>query len=163
MTIRPLRRAVALRARVDALSAPGRRGPVRLAVVGAGAGGVEVALALHRRIRDAGPRPEVTLIETAPDVLPDYEATARRRAVDILARRGIAIALGSAVHRVEDGAGRSRAARASRRISSSGLSAPPVRGCWRAPGSRSTTAAFFSSTQRSGPSAAPPSGAPGTA
>ena len=104
MTIRTLRRAVALRARVDALSAPVRRGPVRLAVVGAGAGGVEVALALHRRIRDAGPRPEVTLIEAAPDVLPDYEAAVRRRATDILARRGIAVALGSAVHRVEDGA-----------------------------------------------------------
>jgi selenide,water dikinase len=77
---------------------------VRLTIVGAGAGGVEVALALHRRIRDAGPRPEVTLVEAATDVLPGYETTARRRAAGILARRGVAVVLGSAVDRVEAGA-----------------------------------------------------------
>ena len=65
VTVRPMRQALALRNRVDALAAPGRRGPVRVTVVGAGAGGVEVALAVHRRIRDAGPRPEVTLVEAA--------------------------------------------------------------------------------------------------
>jgi pyridine nucleotide-disulfide oxidoreductase family protein len=101
MTIRPLRQAIEVRERVDALSASGRRGPVRLTVVGAGAGGVEVALALHRRVRDAGPRPEVTLVEAATDVLPDYEVPARRRAAGILTRRGIAVVLGSAVDRVE--------------------------------------------------------------
>jgi selenide, water dikinase len=76
---------------------------MRLTVVGAGAGGVEVALALHRRVRDAGPRPEVTLVEAAPDVLPGYEVPVRRRAVGILARRGIAVVLASAVDRVEAG------------------------------------------------------------
>ena len=104
MTIRPMRQAIEVRARVDARAATGHRGPVRLTIVGAGAGGVEVALALHRRIRDAGPRPEVTLVEAAPDVLPDYEATARRRAAGILTRRGVAVVLGSAVDRVEAGA-----------------------------------------------------------
>jgi pyridine nucleotide-disulfide oxidoreductase family protein len=101
LAVRPLRHAVALRARVDALATPARRGPVRVAVVGSGAGGVEVALAVHRRIRDAGIRPEVSLIEAASSVLPEYAAPVRRRAAAILASRGIAALLGSAVSRVE--------------------------------------------------------------
>ena len=104
VTVRPMRQAVALREQIDVLAAPTRRGPVRVTVVGAGAGGVEVALAVHRRIRDAGPRPEVALVEAASEVLPDYAAPVRRRGAAILARRGIAAALGSAVRRVEKGA-----------------------------------------------------------
>ena len=57
VTVRPMRQALALRNRVDALAVPGRRGPVRVTVVGGGAGGVEVALAVHRRIREAGSAP----------------------------------------------------------------------------------------------------------
>jgi selenide,water dikinase len=101
VTIRPMRQAVALRSRIDTLAVPMRRGPVRVTVVGAGAGGVEVALAVHRRIRKAGTRPEVTLVEASSDVLPDYAAPVRRRAAAILARRGVAVALASAVSRVE--------------------------------------------------------------
>jgi selenide,water dikinase len=108
VTVRPMRRAVELRGRVDALATAAGRGPVRAAVVGAGAGGVEVALAIHRRIRQAGMRPEVTLIETEPDVLPGYEAPVRRRAAAILVRRGVAVMLGTAVSGVEAGAVRLR-------------------------------------------------------
>jgi selenide,water dikinase len=104
VTVRPMRQAVALRARIDALATPARRGPVRVTIVGGGAGGVEVALAAHRRIREAGSRPEVTLVEAAADVLPDYAAPVRRRAADILARRGVAVTLGSVVSRVEGNA-----------------------------------------------------------
>jgi selenide,water dikinase len=104
LTVRPMREAVALRTRIDGLASPARRGPVRVTVVGAGAGGVEVALAIHRRIREAGLRPEVSLVEAGPEVLPDYAAPVRRRAGDILARRGIAVAVGSEVSRVEAGA-----------------------------------------------------------
>ena len=101
VTIRPMREAVALRARIDALTAPTRRGPARVAVVGGGAGGIEVALAAHRRIRAAGTRPEVWLVEAAPDVLPGYAAPVQRRATGILARRGVAVTTGSAVSVVE--------------------------------------------------------------
>jgi pyridine nucleotide-disulfide oxidoreductase family protein len=104
LTVRPMARAVGLRDRVDALTTPTRRAPVRVTIVGGGAGGVEVALALHRRIRTAAARPEVFLVEAASDVLPDYAAPVRRRAAGILARRGVAVALGSAVTRVEEGA-----------------------------------------------------------
>ena len=103
MTVRPMRQAVSLRARVDALATPARRGPVRVTVAGAGAGGIEVALAVHRRIRETGVRPEVSLVEAASDVLPDYAPSVRRRAAGILTRRGIAVALGSPVSRVEAG------------------------------------------------------------
>jgi selenide,water dikinase len=97
VTVRPMRRAVALRARVDALAISSRREPVRLVVVGAGAGGVEIALALYRRIRAAGGRPDVTLAEAALDVLPGYAAAVRRRATRILTGRGVTLAMGAAV------------------------------------------------------------------
>jgi selenide,water dikinase len=102
LTIRPMRRAVELRARVDALVDPARREPVRLVVVGAGAGGVEVTLAVHRRIGAGGARPEVTLVEAAQEVLPGYAPPVRRRAARILARRGVTVTTGHEVRRVED-------------------------------------------------------------
>jgi selenide,water dikinase len=101
VTIRPMRQAVSLRARVDALAGSAARDPVRVLVAGAGAGGVEVALAVHRRIGAAGARPEVALVEAAPYVLPDYAALMRRRAAHILARRGVAVTTGRAVNRVD--------------------------------------------------------------
>jgi selenide,water dikinase len=100
LTIRPMRRAVELRARVDALARAAGPDPVRIVVVGAGAGGVEVALAVHRRIRAVGGRPAVTLVEAAPEVLPGYEGPVRRRAARILARRGVTVTTGTGVSRV---------------------------------------------------------------
>ena len=104
LTIRPMRRAVELRDRVDSLVSAAGRGRVDVVVVGAGAGGVEVALAVHRRVRVAGGRPALTLVEAAPDVLPGYAAPVRRRAARILARRGVTVTTGVTVDRVaEDG------------------------------------------------------------
>ncbi len=99
VTVRPMDRAVALRARVDAAAAAG--GSVRVAVVGAGAGGFEVALALHRRIARAGARPRITLVEAGDSVLAEYAAPVRRRAAAILGGRGIAVVTGRAVVRVD--------------------------------------------------------------
>jgi selenide,water dikinase len=101
VTIRPMRQAVSLRARIDALGGAARGNPLRVVVAGAGAGGVEVALAVHRRIHAVGARPEVALVEAAPQVLPDYAAPVRQRAARILARRGIAVTTGRAVDRVD--------------------------------------------------------------
>jgi selenide,water dikinase len=102
--VRPIRRAVELRARADALAARGGADEVRVAVVGAGAGGVEVALALDRRLRLRGARPAVTLVEAAPTVLPGYARAVRRRAATILARRGVAVRTGAPVEAVEPAA-----------------------------------------------------------
>lgn len=97
---RPMRRVVELRARVDEGAAGG--GTVSVAVVGAGAAGVEIALALERRVRDRGATPRVTLLDASADrVLPGYEPRVRRRAASILARRGIAYRAGARVAAVE--------------------------------------------------------------
>jgi selenide,water dikinase len=76
--------------------APSRR--LRLAIVGGGAGGCELALALARRL--GGPI-AVRLIESAPTVLPTYAAAAQRRMREALAERGVELHLGQRVARVD--------------------------------------------------------------
>ncbi|MBC4018357.1 selenide, water dikinase SelD [Siccirubricoccus deserti] len=73
--------------------------PLRLLVVGAGAAGVEVALALHRRL---GPRAAIGLLATGGEVLPSNSPAARRLAHRALIRAGIALHGGEAA-RVEPG------------------------------------------------------------
>jgi selenide,water dikinase len=55
----------------------------RLTLIGAGVGGVELALASAHRLRAAGRRPRITLIEQGAEVLPNIGARAR---VTLLAR-----------------------------------------------------------------------------
>ncbi len=64
--------------RVDEVLAAARgRASFRVVVVGAGAGGVEVAFALTARLRrEPGRRVEVLLLEAGPRVLPGYAAAA---------------------------------------------------------------------------------------
>ena len=83
-----------------------RRGPVRIAVVGGGAGGVELALsAQHRLSRGAGGTGAVamTVLDAADDLLPAHNRATRARFARILAARGIEAILGRAVTRVEPG------------------------------------------------------------
>jgi len=107
-TLRPMRRAVELRARVDEMADRAQKTPVRLVVVGAGAAGFEVALALHRRLtRRSGPAAmaaEVVLAEAGDEPLPEYSRRLRRRAKRILDDRGIRLVTDSTVASV-DGAG----------------------------------------------------------
>jgi selenide,water dikinase len=98
-----LRRFEALLARVI-----GRRGQSRIALVGAGAGGVELLLSLeHRLTREvaaAGHDParlSFVLISAAPLILPEFPPAFRRRIHDILAARHISVIAGAAVTRVE--------------------------------------------------------------
>ena len=92
--------------RVDgALAALRGRPAVRAVVVGAGAGGVEVAFALAARLRRAGARRvDVLLVESGPRVLPGYAAGAARRVEAAAAARGVTIRVGADVERVEAGA-----------------------------------------------------------
>lgn len=96
-TVRPMSRAVALRERLDEhiRSAP-RTAAVRLCVVGGGAAGVEVAMALHRRIELAGRTAAVSVFER-DRLLPGYSARARRRMAAILRARGVAVREGCTV------------------------------------------------------------------
>jgi selenide,water dikinase len=100
-----LRRFDALKARVLA-----RKGRARLALVGAGAGGVELLLSVERRLRhevahaglDAGGLSFV-LVSDVGDILPSFPAAFRARFQAVLAERGIAVVAGAAVGRIEPG------------------------------------------------------------
>ncbi|MGH7037532.1 MAG: selenide, water dikinase SelD [Stellaceae bacterium] len=91
------RRWEALLARARGLKA------LRLAVVGGGAGGVELALAAEHRLRPLiGAGLSMTLV-TRGELLPSHDRSVARRLARILAVRGIALAARSAVARVEPG------------------------------------------------------------
>lgn len=102
-TLRPMDRAVALRNRVDELAgAASSSESLGIAVVGAGAGGFEVALALDRRARSRGAAPDVTLIDREDEILGEgYAPTVRVRALGILRERGIELLTGEAATAVE--------------------------------------------------------------
>jgi selenide,water dikinase len=91
--------------RVDEVLAVARaRETTRLVVVGAGAGGVEVAFALAARLRhDRGGRVQVLLLESGPRVLPGYAASAAARVQAAAGARGIVIRTGARVTRAEPG------------------------------------------------------------
>jgi selenide, water dikinase len=86
----------------------GQKGRARIALVGAGAGGVELLLSLERRLRrevaQAGHDPgglTFTLVSGSDEILPDFPKAFRRRFERIFAERGIAVVTGARVTRVE--------------------------------------------------------------
>lgn len=84
--------------RFDELAMRMAFGTSHVAVVGAGAAGVELAIAVQRRL---GPLATLTLVSGTPDILPEFPAGVRRRVLPILARQGIAVVAGSPVVVVE--------------------------------------------------------------
>ncbi len=84
------------------------QGVLRVAVVGAGAGGVELLLAMQYRLqrefvalgRDAS-QLHFSLLGAEPDILPTHNAGVRQRFMRVLAERGVALHLGSKVTQVE--------------------------------------------------------------
>jgi selenide,water dikinase len=92
-----------LQARIAAFS--GR--PFLVAVVGGGAGAVELALAMRHRLGAAppggvgAPRAYILLVTGTPDILPGYPPKARRIFRRVLAARGIAVHVGRRVAKVE--------------------------------------------------------------
>jgi selenide, water dikinase len=100
-----LRRFEALQARVLA-----RKGHTAVALVGAGAGGVELLLAVEHRLRQAVARAgfdagglSFVLVSGVADILPGFPAAFRARFHAVLAARGIAVITGAPVTRVEAG------------------------------------------------------------
>lgn len=86
------------------------RGKMRLAVVGAGAGGVEMALAIQYRLRNErralGFDPHeisVELFSAVASILPTHSASVRRRFERVLRERGIGVHTNSEVVAVTDG------------------------------------------------------------
>ena len=85
-------------------------GVFRIAVVGAGAGGVELLLALQYRLRGElqtlGRDPDLLqfhLISAGDTVLPTHNAGVRARFIRVLAERGVQVHLGAKVVRVQGG------------------------------------------------------------
>ena len=101
LAVRPIGQAVELRRRATELAARAAGGAVALTVVGGGAAGVEVALALDRLVREMAARPAVTIVERAPWILPEFPRGLRRSASNLLDRRGIAVRCGQAVAALE--------------------------------------------------------------
>ena len=75
--------------------------PRPIAIVGGGAGGVELALAMHHRIEREGAAPDISIVTDTPEVLPSHPPAARRVLVRILGERGIAVHASSRVVGVE--------------------------------------------------------------
>jgi selenide,water dikinase len=95
--IKPLERVHALRERLLALA----DGPDGVAVVGGGAAGVEVALAVAAVLEKGGRAHRITILESGEDILSGYRERFRERARAILRNRKIAVRTGlrvSAVH-----------------------------------------------------------------
>lgn len=86
---------------VERLIARSRTGEVRsIAVIGAGAAGFEIVLAIDHRLRDVAaskPRPALALLTDTPTVLPTFPQRARRLAEQELARREVTVLAGAGV------------------------------------------------------------------
>jgi selenide,water dikinase len=85
-------------------------GKMRIAVVGAGAGGVEILLAIQHRLRQlraeagrGGDDIEYHLFSESPDILPTHNARVRRTFEAVLRQRGVAVHAGAAVAAVSPG------------------------------------------------------------
>ncbi|TVQ19319.1 MAG: selenide, water dikinase SelD [Leptolyngbya sp. DLM2.Bin15] len=83
--------------------------PLSLAIVGGGAGGVELALSIHthlsRLYREAGqvPQVQVHLVHRGPEILEGRDRWVRQQMLQILKQRGIQVHLGVTVNQVLPG------------------------------------------------------------
>ncbi len=82
----------------------GWQGPLAVAVVGGGAGGVELALAIDHRLRTAAPGAEASVtLATRDHILASQNASARARMRAIFAARGVRLIEKAATRRAEPG------------------------------------------------------------
>ena len=85
-------------------AAPTAPRPLQVVVVGAGAAGVEVVLAMQHRIAGDGGRAIFTLIGDGPTILGVHPRSVQQRFMNILQHQGISVRLDTAVERVAPGA-----------------------------------------------------------
>ncbi len=85
-------------------AAPTALRPLQVVVVGAGAAGVEVVLAMQHRIAGDGGRAIFTLIGDGPTILGVHPRGVQQRFMAILQHQGISVRLDTAVERVAPGA-----------------------------------------------------------
>ncbi len=88
------------RDRLSALTAMGH--PERLAVIGGGAAGCELALALSRQWLDAtGKQPSITIFARSARLVPEHPPRAARRLYECLKKAGCAVRCGHPVSHIE--------------------------------------------------------------
>lgn len=75
----------------------------RVVVIGGGVGGVELALASAHRLRAAGAKPVVTLVDQGPVLLPLMAGKTRRGLARALAAQGVAVLTGTQPIRADAG------------------------------------------------------------
>ena len=101
LATRPIRRLIdELEARLDALSSRDASARPRIALVGGGAAGIELAFALESRLRAAGRPADLSVLTDEADILPGAPALARRVRREA-ATRDIALRTGARVAAVE--------------------------------------------------------------
>ena len=87
-----------------ALRAASLESPQRVTVVGGGAGGVELAFAMHQGLESAAiPGWRVSIVTDTPTILPGFPAAARRVFERLAAARGLALNCGDRVTEVLPG------------------------------------------------------------
>jgi selenide, water dikinase len=69
----------------------------RVVILGAGLGGVELAMATVHRLKTRGSRPEVTLVDRADSLLPGLGTAARRTVMARLSEEGVTLRTGTDV------------------------------------------------------------------
>ena len=99
--IKPLHRVARLKERLDALVDGDRTRPARIVVIGAGAGGVEVAFAAAATLDRSGRAREITIVDRGNRILNGYGEPFARLAKRALGARGIGLRLGVEVTAVD--------------------------------------------------------------
>jgi selenide, water dikinase len=92
--IKPLHRAARLKERIDAVAASDGGAPARVVIIGAGAGGVEVACATVAVLDRAGRQREITLVEGGDGVPAGYHARFQARTRAALDAHRVRLRLG---------------------------------------------------------------------
>ena len=95
VVIKPIERALEVRRRLRELA--GSEGRREVAVVGAGAAGVEVACAARTALDRSGGGGKVRLLEAGGEILAGYSERVRERAGRVLAERGVEVRTGAVV------------------------------------------------------------------
>jgi selenide, water dikinase len=98
--VKPFGRVRKLHRRMREMAESGT-GPASAVVVGAGAAGVELALALEAVLRRRGREPRVMILEATETPLAEYSPRFRRRAIRVLEGRGIGLRTRARVTAVE--------------------------------------------------------------